>query len=82
MALETFVTFLLVGALAGWISGLILKRRGFGPLGNVIVGVAGAFIGRYLFGLLGIIATTFVGQLVFAILGALLFVYLLSFIKR
>ena len=82
MSLQAFVTILLVGALAGWISGLILKRRGFGPLGNIIVGVAGAFIGRFAFGLLGIVATNIVGQLIFAILGALVFVYLLNFIKR
>ncbi len=82
MSIEAFLTLLIVGALAGWISGLIIKRRGFGPVGNVIVGVAGAFLGRFAFGLVGIHASNLVGQLIFAVLGALVFVYLLGFIKR
>lgn len=82
MRLDAFLVTLLVGALAGWISGLITKRRGFGPIGNVIVGIAGAVIARFAFGFVGIVATTFVGQLLFAVAGALFFVYLLGFIKR
>ena len=82
MSLEAFVTLLLVGALAGWISGLLTKRRGFGPAGNIIVGVFGAFLARFAFGLVGIVATSFLGQLVFAVMGALAFVYILGFIKR
>ena len=82
MSVQAFVTTLLIGALAGWISGLITKRRGFGPLGNVIVGVIGALIANYVFGLIGISAHSVVGQLLFAVVGALVFVYLLGFIKR
>jgi uncharacterized membrane protein YeaQ/YmgE (transglycosylase-associated protein family) len=82
MSLQALLITLAVGALAGWISGLLTKRRGFGPLGNIIVGIAGAVIARFAFGLVGIIAVAFVGQLIFAVLGALLFVYLLGFVKR
>jgi uncharacterized membrane protein YeaQ/YmgE (transglycosylase-associated protein family) len=82
MKLETFLIMLAVGALAGWISGLITKRKGFGPIGNVIVGIAGAAIAQFVFGLVGIVATGFRGHLVFAVAGALVFVYLLGFIKR
>lgn len=82
MSIQAFLTTLVIGALAGWISGWITKRRGFGPLGNVIVGVAGALIAQFAFGKLGITAHSFLGELIFAILGALVFVYLLSFIKR
>lgn len=82
MSIQAFVTILIIGALAGWISGIIIKRRGFGPLGNVIVGIAGAAIAQFAFGQIGITAHTFVGQLIFAVVGALVFVYLLGFIKR
>ena len=82
MSLQGFLTLLLIGALAGWISGLITKGKGFGLVGNVIVGIVGAFLGSYLFSLLGIAATGLIGRLVFAIVGALLFVYLLKFIKQ
>ena len=82
MSLVGFVSFLLIGALAGWLSGVIVKGRGFGALGNVLVGIIGAFLGGLLFGLLGIHASGLLGQLIFATLGALLFAWLLRFIKR
>jgi uncharacterized membrane protein YeaQ/YmgE (transglycosylase-associated protein family) len=77
MSLVGFVSFLLIGALAGWLSGVIIKGRGFGALGNVLVGIIGAFLGGLLFGLLGIHASGLLGQLIFATLGALLFAWLL-----
>ena len=82
MSPRGLVYILLVGALAGWISGLIIKGKGFGPIGNVIVGVIGAFLADYVFGVLGIHASGLVGQLFFAVVGALVFVYLLKFIKQ
>ena len=48
----------------------------------VIVGIVGAFLGGFGFGLLGISAHSFIGQLIFAVIGALLFLWLLSFIKK
>jgi uncharacterized membrane protein YeaQ/YmgE (transglycosylase-associated protein family) len=82
MSLQSFLTFLILGALAGWISGLIAKGRGFGIAGNMIVGIVGAFLGGFGFGLLGISAHSFVGQLIFAVLGALLFLWLLRFLRK
>lgn len=82
MSIQAFLTVLVIGALAGWIAGLITKRSGFGALGNIIVGIAGAVIAQYAFGKLGITAHSLIGQLIFAIIGALIFVYLLGFIKR
>ena len=82
MTLQGFITFLIIGALAGWISGLIAKGRGFGLVGNMIVGIVGAFLGGFCFGLLGISAHNFLGQLIFAVLGALVFLWLLRFIRK
>ena len=82
MDLRSFLTFLILGALAGWISGLISKGTGFGLLGNMIVGIIGAFLGGFVFGLLGLSAHNFLGQLICAVLGALLFLWLLRFIKK
>lgn len=73
---------LVIGALAGWISGLITKGKGFGLIGNVIVGIVGALLGGFLFGLIGIYASSLLGQLIFAVAGALLFLYLLRYIDR
>ena len=82
MSLSYFLTFLLVGALAGWLCGVLTKGSGFGAAGNVIVGIVGAFLGNFCFSLLGIYAASLLGHLVFALAGALLFVWLLRFIKR
>ncbi|MGC4071577.1 MAG: GlsB/YeaQ/YmgE family stress response membrane protein [Nibricoccus sp.] len=82
MNFKAFVTILLIGALAGWLSGVIMKGKGFGLAGNVIVGVIGALLGGFIFSLVGISASGLVGQLIFATAGALLFAYLLRFIKN
>lgn len=82
MSLTRFVSFLLIGGLAGWITGLITKGRGFGLAGNMIVGIIGAFLGGFCLGLLGISAHSLLGQLIFAILGSALFLWLLGFIRK
>jgi uncharacterized membrane protein YeaQ/YmgE (transglycosylase-associated protein family) len=76
-----FILFLVVGGLAGWCAGLLTKGSGFGVLGNVIVGIVGAFLGGLCFRLLGIVAYGLIGQFIFAVIGALLFIWLLGFIK-
>ena len=46
--------FLLIGIIAGWLAGNIMKGGGFGLIGDLVVGVVGSFIGGYLFGYLGL----------------------------
>jgi uncharacterized membrane protein YeaQ/YmgE (transglycosylase-associated protein family) len=82
MSLGGFITFLLIGALAGWLSGIIIKGRGFGALGNIIVGVIGAFLGGFLFNAIGLSANGLFAQFLFATAGALLLAWLLRFIKK
>jgi uncharacterized membrane protein YeaQ/YmgE (transglycosylase-associated protein family) len=73
---------LLIGGVAGWLSGLLTKGKGFGLIGNIIVGIIGALLGGFLFGALGIYAGGLLGRLIFATVGALLFLQLLKFIKH
>jgi len=82
MPLANLIVFLVIGGLAGWCAGLISKGSGFGVAGNVIVGIIGAVIGGFCFGLLGIAAYGFVGRFIFAVAGALVFTWLLSFIRK
>jgi uncharacterized membrane protein YeaQ/YmgE (transglycosylase-associated protein family) len=82
MSPVNFIVFLLIGAVAGWLAGIISKGSGFGVVGNMIVGIVGAFLGGLCFGLLGIVAYGILGRLVFAVLGALLFIWLLGFIRK
>jgi uncharacterized membrane protein YeaQ/YmgE (transglycosylase-associated protein family) len=83
MTLNTALVILIVGVLAGVISGLLAKTKGkgFSIIVHLIVGVIGAFHGRLLFDLLGVHASNMIGHLLFAAIVAVLFLYPLRFIK-
>ena len=80
MTFEQLCILLVVGALAGWLAGLILRRRGFGLVGNLVIGVLGSFLGRFLLGLVGFSAYTTLASVITAVLGALLLLWLLAHI--
>lgn len=65
------VWFLLIGLAAGWLAGQIMKSGGRGLVGDLIVGVIGAILGGFLFGLLGLEANGLLGSLVTATVGAI-----------
>jgi uncharacterized membrane protein YeaQ/YmgE (transglycosylase-associated protein family) len=75
--------FLIVGAVAGWLAGLLMKGRGFGVLGNVAVGVVGAVLGGYLLGAVGVfVGGGTLGTLVTALIGALVLLFVVGLLKR
>ncbi len=74
--------FIVIGIVAGWLAGLIMKGGGYGLLGDLIVGVLGAIFGGFLFGLLGLSANGLVGSLVTATVGAIVLIALLRLISR
>jgi uncharacterized membrane protein YeaQ/YmgE (transglycosylase-associated protein family) len=83
VALESLIIFLIVGAVAGWLAGLIVKGYGFGLLGNMVVGVIGAFIGGWLFGHFNIIhGQGIIGELIGATVGAVILLLILRLIRR
>jgi len=65
------ILFLVIGAIAGWIAGKVMKGRGFGLAGNLVVGVLGAFAGGFLFRQLGVTGEGVIGSLVTAVAGPL-----------
>jgi uncharacterized membrane protein YeaQ/YmgE (transglycosylase-associated protein family) len=75
------VWFLLIGLCAGWLASKV-ARGGFGLVGDLVVGVVGAFIGAWLFAQAGIATYGFFGALASAFVGALLLVLLLRVIRR
>lgn len=79
---QNIIIFLAIGVVAGWLAGQIWKKRGFGFLGNMIVGVIGAFVGSWVFGLLGISFQGIIGLIIAAVVGALILLFLLSLIKK
>ncbi len=82
MSGEGLIWFLLIGLCAGWLAGKIMKGGGFGIIGDLIVGVIGAFLGAWVFGLLGIGAGGLLGALVTATVGAILLLFLIRLINR
>jgi uncharacterized membrane protein YeaQ/YmgE (transglycosylase-associated protein family) len=75
------IGFLLVGLIAGWLGGKIMRGGGFGLIGNLIVGVVGALVGGFTFGLLGLKSVGFIGSLVTATVGAVILLWLISVLK-
>jgi len=73
---------IVIGILAGWIAGKIMRGSGFGLLGDLIVGVIGSLLGSFIFGLLGLGAYGLIGRLVIAIIGAVILLWLIRFIKK
>jgi uncharacterized membrane protein YeaQ/YmgE (transglycosylase-associated protein family) len=83
MTLESLIILLVVGAIAGWLAGVIVKGYGFGLLGNIAIGVIGSFIGGWLFGFFGVFhGGGFVGALIGATVGAVILLLLLRLIRR
>jgi uncharacterized membrane protein YeaQ/YmgE (transglycosylase-associated protein family) len=82
MSTEHLLIFLAIGVLAGFLAGHIWKGRGFGLVGDLIVGVLGAFIGVWLFGQLNISSAGLLGLLIAAIVGALILLYLIRLVKH
>ena len=54
MSVETLLIWIIVGAIAGWLAGLVVRGFGFGLVGNIIIGIIGAFLGGWLFAQFGI----------------------------
>ena len=82
MAITDLIIFLVIGAVAGWLAGVIMKGGGFGLVGDIIVGVIGSLIGGWLFGLLGIAAGGLIGSIIAAVVGAIILIAILRLIKR
>lgn len=75
--------FLLVGLVAGWLAGVLVKGGGFGMIGDLVVGVVGALIGGFLFSTFGVSAGGgLLGSIVVATIGAVVFLFIIRLIKR
>ena len=77
------LVLLLVGLVAGWLAGQIVRGRGFGLIGDLVVGVVGAFIGSWIFGALGIfIGMGLIGAVISATIGAVILVAIVRLVRR
>lgn len=78
-----FVWFIIVGLVAGWLAGVIMKGGGYGVVGDIVVGIVGALIGGWLFSTMGVsTGGGLLGAIIVALVGAIVLIFLLRLIKR
>ncbi|HEY7672488.1 MAG TPA: GlsB/YeaQ/YmgE family stress response membrane protein [Gammaproteobacteria bacterium] len=79
----SFVWFLIVGLVAGWLAGMLVKGGGFGLVGDLVVGVIGAVLGGWLFSTFGAsLGGGLIGAIVVATIGAVILLIIVRAIKR
>ena len=83
MGVESLLVFIIIGANAGWLAGLIVSGFGFGLIGNIIVGIVGAFIAGWLLPRIGFsIGGGVIASIIHATIGAIILLVLVKVLKR
>ena len=82
MDLWGIIIMLVIGGVAGWLAGLIMKGSGFGVIGNIIVGIIGGFIGGWLLSLVNIGMSGYIGAILGAVLGAVVLLFIVGLFKK
>jgi uncharacterized membrane protein YeaQ/YmgE (transglycosylase-associated protein family) len=77
------IIWLIVGAIAGWLAGLVVKGGGFGLIGDIIVGIVGGLIAGFLLPRVGLfIGGGFIGDIINAFIGAVILLLIIKVIRR
>ena len=79
---ESVIAWIVIGAVAGWLAGLVVKGYGFGLIGNILVGIVGAGIAGFLAPQLGLYTVSTGGNIVAATLGAVILLLLIGLMRR
>ncbi|MFT4066650.1 GlsB/YeaQ/YmgE family stress response membrane protein [Paraburkholderia sp.] len=77
------IAWLIIGAIAGWLAGVLVKGGGFGLIVDIIVGIVGAFIGGWLAGVLHIsLGSGWIGSIITAVIGAVILLFIIRLVRR
>ena len=83
MEIEQVIIALVIGGVAGWLAGILIKGGGFGLVGNIVVGLLGAVLGGWLFKVLNIsVGGEWLGPIVTSTIGAIILLFAISFVKK
>jgi len=82
LAPQSILAWIVIGAVAGWLAGLLVKGYGFGLIGNIIIGILGAGVAGLLAPRLGLHTESFSGNIVASLLGALVLLLLVGLVRR
>ena len=81
--MNEFLWFILVGLIAGWLAGVLVKGGGFGVIGDIVVGVLGALLGGWMFRVLGLSSGGgLAGAILVSTLGAIVLIVVLRMLRR
>jgi uncharacterized membrane protein YeaQ/YmgE (transglycosylase-associated protein family) len=80
---EGFLVILFVGLIAGWLAGKIVRGTGFGIIGDILVGIAGAFVASWLFPKFGIVIPVghLVREIIYSAIGAVLLLFIVRLVR-
>ena len=77
------IAALIIGAIAGWLAGKIVRGAGFGLLGNIVIGIIGALLASWLLPQLGVsLGYGWVRDIINATIGGVIILVILSLVKR
>jgi len=80
---ESFIIWIIVGAIAGWLAGMVVKGGGFGLIGDIVVGIVGAVIAGWLLPQIGIvIGSGIIAAIIDAFIGAVILLVIIKLVKR
>ena len=83
MEAHDIIVWIIIGAIAGWLAGKVVRGAGYGLIGDIVVGIIGAVIAGYLFPYLHItIASGIVGSIIDAFIGAVILLIILRLVRR
>ena len=83
MTLEGLLITLIVGAVAGWLAGTLMKGSGFGLVANIVIGIIGAFVGGYVLGMLGVsLGGGLIAAIINATIGAIILLLVIGVLKK
>jgi uncharacterized membrane protein YeaQ/YmgE (transglycosylase-associated protein family) len=83
MDLNSLLIIAAIGAISGWLAGQIRQGYGYGLLGNIVIGIVGAFVGNWLFRQIGVsIGSGLLSEIFTSVIGALVVLFLIGLIKR
>ena len=82
MSGESLIVILFVGLVAGWLAGKIVRGAGFGIVGDILIGILGAFIASWLFPKLGIhIGVVLVSEIIYSAIGAVILLLIVRLVR-